>query len=618
MRHAATHALLTRNDVIIVASRLLHLRPRHRRGLLRPACSRWSAGRSWLRDTLLRSLVDIQYERNDLDFHRGTFRVRGDTVEIFPRLRGGARHPHRVLRRRGRADPRVRPAARHRPRRAGQGRHLPRQPLRDGAGDRASGAIDGIREELRERLQRAARRRTSCWRRSGWSSAPCSTWRCWSRWASAPGIENYSRQLSGRTPGEPPPCLIDYFPQGLPARHRRVATRPSRRSAPCTAATARARRRWSSFGFRLPIGARQPAAQVRGVRGASCRQAIFVSATPAEYELQKARRAWWWSRSSAPPACVDPEVEVRPVGTQVDDLLGEVRTRAEAGERVLVTTLTKRMAEDLTEYYTDVGRHACRYLHSDIDTLERIAHHPRPAQGRVRRAGRHQPAARGARHPRGVAGGDPRRRQGGLPALPSVSLIQTIGRAARNVNGRVIMYADSMTDSMKRAIDETNRRRAIQQRLQRRARHHPAVGEADHHRPRHGRLRGRPHHRARWRPTAPSTSPRRSRASSRSWSRRCRRAAEELEFEKAAQLRDRILALKDLALGVTRKSVGAKGLLGSAANLGGERDGTRARPAPGPGHAAAALAPAPGALRRAALASSTCAHGQAGTPPAWT
>jgi excinuclease ABC subunit B len=258
-------------------------------------------------------------------------------------------------------------------------------------------------------------------------------------------------------------------------------------------------------------------------------------------------------------------VEVRPVGTQVDDLLGEVRKREQAGERVLVTTLTKRMAEDLTEYFTDVGVR-CRYLHSDIDTLERSAIIRDLRRGEfdvliginLLREGLDIPEVSLV----AVLDAD---KEGFLRS--SVSLIQTIGRAARNVNGRVLLYADHVTDSMRKALDETDRRRAIQRKFN--AEHgitpystkrtitdlHMAIAEADYH-------------------TVPLAAeggaeyqPEQIPKIVAELEGEMKKAADAMEFEKAAQLRDRILTMKDLALGIVRSGAGRRGLLGSGANL---------------------------------------------------
>jgi len=294
-------------------------------------------------------------------------------------------------------------------------------------------------------------------------------------------------------------------------------------------------------------------------------QAVYVSATPAEYELERSQGVVV-EQIIRPTGLVDPEVEVRPAGSQVDDLLGEVRRRAEAGERVLVTTLTKRMAEDLTEYFTDVGVR-CRYLHSDIDTLERSALIRDLRRGEfdvliginLLREGLDIPEVSLV----AVLDAD---KEGFLRS--QVSLIQTIGRAARNVNGRVILYAETITDSMRKAMEETARRREIQARYnaengitpQTVRRNisdlHMAVVEADYVTVPLAAEEGAEY--------KPEQIPEMVAA----LEAEMKEAARTLDFEKAAQLRDRILALKDAGLGLPAKAAGMKGVLGSGALLG--------------------------------------------------
>ena len=273
------------------------------------------------------------------------------------------------------------------------------------------------------------------------------------------GIENYSRHLSGRAPGEPPPTLIDYFPkdflliideshQTVSADRRDVQRRPLAQG--------------DAGRVRLPPAARarQPAAAVRRVGGARGADHLRVG-DAGRVRAARRPRASSSSRSSARPACSIPEIEVRPVGSQVDDLLAEIRERVTTGERVLVTTLTKRMAEDLTEYYGELGVRV-RYLHSDIDTLERIEILRDLRRGEfdvlvginLLREGLDLPEVSLV----AILDAD---KEGFLRAARS--LIQTIGRAARNVHGKVIMYADRETDSMKQAISVTRQRRATQE-----------------------------------------------------------------------------------------------------------------------------------------------------------
>jgi excinuclease ABC subunit B len=454
MRHSATVALLSRRDVIIVASVSCIYgigSAESYSGLL----IRLTVGEEMRRDTLLRQLVDIQYERNDVDFHRGTFRVRGDVVEIFPTYEQETairveffgdvvESMKEVDPLRGKVKGTLKTYA------IFPGSHYvtPQTQMRK--------AIESIREELRERLdffdkegrfleKQRLEQRTLYDLEMMEQMGFCS------------GIENYSRHLSGRKPGEAPPTLIDYFPPDF-----LMVIDESHQTVPQLQAMYRGDRARKEtlveYGFRLPS-----ALDNRPLKfdewEAHVRHAIYVSATPGEYELGKASGVVV-EQLIRPTGLMDPEVEVRPVSGQVDDLLGEIRDRCKKNERVLVTTLTKRMAEDLTDYYRELGVRV-RYLHSDIDTLERID------ILRDLRLGEFD-----------VLVGINLLREGlDLPEVSLVaifdsdkegflrsprSLIQTIGRAARNVNGRVIMYADSVTPAMKNAMEETNRRRAVQ------------------------------------------------------------------------------------------------------------------------------------------------------------
>jgi excinuclease ABC subunit B len=454
MRHSATVALLSRRDVIIVASvsciyGIGSAESYH--GLV----IQLTRGEELRRDTLLRQLVDIQYERNDIDFHRGTFRVRGDVVEIFPTYEQETairiemfgdtiESIKEVDPLRGRVKGTLERTAIY------PGSHYvtPQAQMRR--------AIEGIREELRERLdfydkegrflekQRLEQRTLydlELMEQMGFCS----------------GIENYSRHLSGRKAGEAPPTLIDYFPPEF-----LLVVDESHQTVPQVQAMYRGDRARKEtlvdYGFRLPSALDNRPLKFEEFED-HVRQAIYVSATPGEYELTKVQGVVV-EQLIRPTGLMDPEVEVRPVAGQVDDLLGEIKSRVEKNERVLVTTLTKRMAEDLTDYYRELGVRV-RYLHSDIDTLERID------ILRDLRLGEFD-----------VLVGINLLREGlDLPEVSLVSifdadkegflrsprsLIQTIGRASRNVNGRVFMYADSVTPAMKRAIEETGRRREAQ------------------------------------------------------------------------------------------------------------------------------------------------------------
>jgi excinuclease ABC subunit B len=456
MRHSATRALLSRRDVIIVASvsciyGIGSAESYH--GLLIDL----KVGEEFRRDNLLRMLVDIQYERNDIDFHRGTFRVRGDVVEVFPA------YEHETAVRIEFFGDTVEAIREVDPIRGRVKGTLPRYAIFPGSHyvtpqEQMRRAISEIREALRERLdffdkegrflekQRLEQRTLydiEMMEQMGFCN----------------GIENYSRHLSNRKAGEPPPTLIDYFPKDF-----LLVLDESHQTVPQIGAMYRGDRARKEtlveYGFRLPSALDNRPLKFEEFEG-HVHRCVYVSATPGEYELEKAQGAFI-EQVIRPTGLMDPEVEVRPVSGQVDDLLTEIRDRASKNERVLCTTLTKRMAEDLTDYYRELGVRI-RYLHSDIDTLERID------ILRDLRLGEFD-----------VLVGINLLREGlDLPEVSLVaifdadkegflrsprSLIQTIGRAARNVNGRVIMYADSITPAMKGAIDETYRRRTIQKK----------------------------------------------------------------------------------------------------------------------------------------------------------
>ncbi len=454
MRHAATHALLSRSDVIIVASVSCIYgigSAETYQGLLIEIVR----GEELRRDELLRRLVDIQYERNDVDFHRGTFRVRGDVVEIFPayeettavRVEFFGDEVEQI----SAVDPvrgRVLESLERYAVYPGSHYVTPRQQLQR--------AIESIREELRERLDYFDREGRFL-EKQRLAQRTSYDLEMLEQMGFVQGIENYSRHLSQRAPGEPPPTLVDYFPEGF-----LLVIDESHQTIPQLGAMYRGDRARKEtlveFGFRLPS-----ALDNRPLRFEEferyMQHVIFVSATPGEYEL-KACGGEVVEQVIRPTGLIDPEIIVRGVDGQVDDLLGEIRARVARDERVLVTTLTKRMAEDLTDYYAELGVRV-RYLHSDVETLERMD------LLRDLRAGEYD-----------VLVGINLLREGlDLPEVSLVaildadkegflrsarSLIQTIGRAARNARGQVIMYADRMTAAMSEAIGETNRRREKQ------------------------------------------------------------------------------------------------------------------------------------------------------------
>ncbi len=454
MRHAATYALLSRKDVIIVAS-VSCIFGIGERDLYEQMTLPLEVGGETRRDDILARLVELQYERNDLDFHRGTFRARGDVIEVFPS------YEREVAIRIELFGDEVEAIAEIDPLRGKSRRTIPETTIFPAShyatpADHLRRAIAGIREELRARLAELSAQ-GKLLERQRLEQRTLYDIECLEQMGFCSGIENYSRHLTGRAPGEPPPTLVDYFPADY-----LLFVDESHQTIPQVQAMYRGDRSRKEvlvdYGFRLPC-----ALDNRPLRfdewQARINQAIYVSATPAEYELEMSRGVIV-EQIIRPTGLLDPECEVRPVGAQVDDLLDEIRKRVDRKERVLVTTLTKRMAEDLTEYYTDLGIKV-RYLHSEVDTLERVEIIRDLRRGEF-----------------DVLVGINLLREGlDIPEVSLVaildadkegflrserSLIQTIGRASRNVHGKVILYADRMTDSMKRALGETNRRRAAQ------------------------------------------------------------------------------------------------------------------------------------------------------------
>jgi excinuclease ABC subunit B len=454
MRHAATHALLSRPDVIIVASvsciyGIGSAESYH--GLL----IKLEKGLEFRRDELLRKLVDIQYQRNDIDFHRGTFRVRGDVVEIFPAYEEAVAVRIEFFGDEIEAIREVDPV------RGKVIRQLDRAAIYPGSHyvteqQQLRLAIGSIREELRERIDFYDRNGRFL-EKQRIEQRTMYDLEMLEQMGFCNGIENYSRHLSGRKPGEPPPTLIDYFPKDF-----LLIIDESHQTVPQISAMYRGDRARKEtlveYGFRLPS-----ALDNRPLKFEEFEQhyasVLFVSATPGEYEINKTSGVVV-EQIIRPTGLIDPKINVRPVSGQVDDLLARIRERAQAGERVLVTTLTKRMAEDLTEYYTELGVRV-RYLHSDIDTLERIEILRDLRRGEfdvliginLLREGLDLPEVSLV----AILDAD----KEGFLRSPR-SLIQTIGRAARNVRGEVIMYADRETDAMRYAMGETNRRREIQ------------------------------------------------------------------------------------------------------------------------------------------------------------
>ncbi len=454
MRLSATKALLERQDSIIVAtvsaiyglgdpqayfSMVLHL----------------DRGERIDQRKLLHRLTDMQYTRNDVDLSQGTYRVRGDVVDIFPAE--SEREAVRVQL----FDDEIESLKYFDPLTGEVVRNVPRLTIYPSSHyvtpkERLVGALDDIKDELRERLA-VLRAQSKLVEAQRLEQRTLFDLEMMNEVGYCAGIENYSRYLSGRAPGEPPPCLFDYLPQGS-----LLVVDESHVTIPQLGAMYKGDRSRKEtlveYGFRLPS-----ALDNRPLRFDEWEhmapQMIFVSATPGQYEFKHSVGAVI-EQVVRPTGLVDPLVEVRPVRTQVDDVLSEIRSVVARHERVLITTLTKRMAEDLTDYLHEHGVKV-RYLHSDIETVERVE------ILRDLRLGKFD-----------VLVGINLLREGlDLPEVSLVaildadkegflrsegSLIQTVGRAARNVNGRAILYADSITGSMQRAMDETGRRRLRQ------------------------------------------------------------------------------------------------------------------------------------------------------------
>lgn len=454
MRHAATRSLLTRRDCIIVASVscIYGIGSPEVYGAMRIELA---PGATLDRDEMLSGLVEMQYSRNDVDFYRGTFRVRGDIVDIFPSYEA-----ERAVRVEFFGDE-IESLVEIDPLRGTVLRKLRRTAIYPKTHyattrNRLEKAIEGIKDELEERLielnnandilyaqrlEQRTRYDLEMLKEIGFCS----------------GIENYSRHLEGRPPGEPPYTLMNYFPDDY-----LLIIDESHISVPQVGAMYKGDRsrkdKLVEYGFRLPCARDNRPLKFDEFED-RMGQTIYVSATPSKYELEQSE-GLIVEQVVRPTGLVDPEVEVRPATDQVDDLLGEVRIRAERGERVLVTTLTKRMAEDLTSYFSDLNVRV-RYMHSDVDTLQRIELIRELRQGEydvlvginLLREGLDIPEVSLV----AVLDAD---KEGFLRS--ETSLIQTCGRAARNAEGVVILYADKVTGSMERAMSEMDRRREKQ------------------------------------------------------------------------------------------------------------------------------------------------------------
>lgn len=533
LRHSATAALFERRDVIIIASvsciyglgdpidyenLMLSLRP----GMVKD------------RDEIIRKLVEIQYERNDINFTRGKFRVRGDVIEVFP-----ASFSNKAIRIElfGDEIDRIAEIDVLTGEVLGYRKHVAIFPASHYATsrDKLERAIKSIREELEERYKELKEmgkivEAERLWQRTNYDLEMLQ------EMGYCKGIENYSRHISGRPPGSPPYTLLDYFPEDflifideshvtIPQLRGMYNGDRSRKEA------------LVEYGFRLPSAYDNRPLTFEEFEQ-RVNQVIFVSATPGPYEMEHSEQVV--EQLIRPTGLVDPEVIVRPVKGQVDDLIAEIRKTVAKGYRVLVTTLTKKMAEDLTDYLKEMGIRV-RYLHSDIETIERVEIIRDLRLGKfdvliginLLREGLDIPEVALV----AILDAD---KEGFLRS--ETSLIQTIGRAARNAEGRVIMYADTITNSMRRAIDETNRRRKIQMEYNEKHGIVPKtvvkgvrdviqateVAEEEE----------------KYEKTAYSYDPDVIKSTIEQLEKEMRQAAIELQFEKAAKLRDMIFELR--------------------------------------------------------------------------
>jgi excinuclease ABC subunit B len=542
LRHAATHALLTRRDVIIVASVSCIYglgSPEYYAKMIIPV----EVGQTLSLEALMRRLVEVHYERNDVDFHRGTFRVRGDALELIP-----AYSREKALRLNFFGDE-IESIQETDPLTGQVLASMQKTVIYPGSHyvsdqDNLKRATDAIRQELQERLAefKAQGKLVEAQRLEQRTMYDLETI---DELGYCNGIENYSRHLDGRTPGAPPATLIDYFPEDflffIDESHITIPQVGGMSSGDFSRKSTLV-----DFGFRLPSALDNRPLNFEEFK-TRLGQVVYVSATPGPWELDQAQ-GLVVEQVIRPTGLVDPEIDIRPVKGQVDDLLGQCKVRVARDERVLVTTLTKRMAEDLTDYLNQMGVPA-RYLHSDIETLERMA------IIQALRAGEFS-----------VLVGINLLREGlDIPEVSLVaildadkegflrsarSLIQTFGRAARNAGGRVVLYADRETPSMRAALDETARRREKQLQynelngivpetikkgldnlLGALAAH--VIPDAEDLTP-DELLR--------------ELDPKRLKKEIAALEREMREAAKELEFERAAALRDRVLSLRDRLL----------------------------------------------------------------------
>ncbi len=545
LRHAATRSLLERSDVIIVSS-VSCIYGLGSREAYDDMLLRLTVGQEIDRRTILRRLVEILYERNESDFHRGTFRARGDVIEIFP-----AHDDERAWRVEMFGD------------------EIERISVIDGLRgtrledldkiaiypashyvtpqDQLKRATDAIRVELQERLTEL-RDRGQLLEAQRLEERTMFDLEMIEETGRCNGIENYSSHLSGRETGEPPPTLIEFFPKDW-----LLIVDESHVAIPQVGGMYKGDRARKEnlvrFGFRLPSALDNRPLKFHEFEE-HVHQAIYVSATPARYELEVAGGVVV-EQVIRPTGLLDPAIEVRPAADQVDDLLGEIHKTIEAGWRVLVTVLTKRMAQELSDYYQELGLRA-KYLHSDIDTLERIEIVRDLRRGEfdvlvginLLREGLDIPEVALV----AVLDAD---KEGFL--RNETSLVQTIGRAARNADGRVILYADRTTDSMRAAIGETDRRREKQAAYNeahgitpetiRKAIESPLAALLDGE-----RVLARDDRPELRLPGEDEVNPKTVGNTLKRLKREMRDAAKKLDFERAAELRDRLRSLEAWAV----------------------------------------------------------------------
>ena len=454
LRHSATSSLLERNDVIVVASVSCIFGLGDPREYSQQVVS-LRVGMEMDRNELLKSLVDIQFERNDIDFQRGRFRVRGDVLEIFPASRD--EHALRVEFFGDEID-RIREVDALTGEIVGETEHVAIFPATHFVTneEHMEHAISQIQEELEARLKvlRSENKLLEAQRLEQRTNYDIEMMR---EMGYTSGIENYSRHMDGRQEGEPPYTLLDFFPDDfLLVIDESHVTMPQIRGM---YNGDRARKQMLvDYGFRLPSALDNRPLRLEEFEQ-HVNQIVYVSATPGPYEMEQTETVV--QQIIRPTGLLDPEVEIRPIMGQIDDLVGEIHERIEKDQRVFVTTLTKKMAEDLTDYFKELGLKV-KYLHSDIKTLERteIIRDLRLGEFDILiginllREGIDVPEVSLI----AILDAD---KEGFLRS--ERSLVQTMGRAARNAEGKVIMYADKITDSMQRAMDETARRRAIQE-----------------------------------------------------------------------------------------------------------------------------------------------------------